>query len=217
MERFIALAIRLVRIEPDAPTIMPATIIAVLFKAKPAAAADSPVMALSIEMTTGMSAPPMGNTSMRPSPPAAASRPIIHQTGTPPVPGCACTPMTTAAATAAASSSTFIGCWALPAPIGRWEMISCSLPNATIDPQNEIDPMIAANNEATTMCAVGDSPCWKAEKPVVSMNSDSAMSATVPPPTPLKNATSCGMAVILVNRAGGHAEHDTHDQAGDDQ
>jgi hypothetical protein len=28
MERFIALAIRLVRIEPDAPTIMPATIIA---------------------------------------------------------------------------------------------------------------------------------------------------------------------------------------------
>ena len=35
MERFIALAIRLVRIEPDAPTIMPATIIAVLFSANP--------------------------------------------------------------------------------------------------------------------------------------------------------------------------------------
>src|SRR6202008_2169964 len=43
MERFIALAIRLVRIEPEAPTIMPATIIAVLFSAKPAAAADRPV------------------------------------------------------------------------------------------------------------------------------------------------------------------------------
>ncbi len=82
-------------------------------------------------------------------------------------------------------------------------MISCNLPNAMIDPQNEIDPMIAANNDATTMCTVGDSPCWKAEKPLVSMNSASAMSATVPPPTPLKNATSCGMAVILVSRAGG--------------
>jgi hypothetical protein len=35
MERFIATAIRLVRIEPEAPTIMPATIIAVLFSADP--------------------------------------------------------------------------------------------------------------------------------------------------------------------------------------
>ena len=34
-----------------------------------------------------------------------------------------------------------------------------------MEPQNEIDPMIAANNEATTMCTVGDSWCWKAEKP----------------------------------------------------
>ena len=54
-----------------------------------------------------------------------------------------------------------------------------------MDPQNEIEPMIAANNDATTMCAVGDSPCLKAEKPLVSMNSDSAINATVPPPTPL--------------------------------
>ena len=59
MERFIATAIRLVKIEPDAPTIMPATIIAVLFSARPAAAADRPVNALSRLMTTGMSAPPM--------------------------------------------------------------------------------------------------------------------------------------------------------------
>jgi hypothetical protein len=45
--------------------------------------------------------------------------------------------------------------------------------------------MIAANIDATTMCTVGDSPWWKAENPSVSMNSDRAMSATVPPPTPL--------------------------------
>src|SRR5712675_758099 len=70
MDRFIATAIRLVRIEPDAPTIMPATIIAVLFRAKPAAAADNPVIALSSEITTGMSAPPIGNTTNRPITPA---------------------------------------------------------------------------------------------------------------------------------------------------
>ena len=103
MERFIALAIRLVRIEPEAPTIMPATIIAVLFSAKPAAAADNPVIAFSNEMTTGMSAPPMGSTTIRPSTPAATSRPIIHHSDAPPLPGCALTPTTTAAAPAAAS------------------------------------------------------------------------------------------------------------------
>ena len=39
IERFIAAAIRFVRIVPDAPTIMPATISAVLFSAMPVAAA----------------------------------------------------------------------------------------------------------------------------------------------------------------------------------
>ena len=35
------------------------------------------------------------------------------------------------------------------------------------------------------------------------MNSAHAISATVPPPTPLNSATSCGIAVILVFLAGG--------------
>ena len=35
------------------------------------------------------------------------------------------------------------------------------------------------------------------------MNSAQAISATVPPPTPLNSATSCGIAVILVFLAGG--------------
>ena len=51
---------------PDAPTIIPATIITVLFSATPVAAADSPVNAFSSEITTGMSAPPMGSTTMLP-------------------------------------------------------------------------------------------------------------------------------------------------------
>ena len=63
IERFIASAICLVRIEPDAPTSMPATISAVLSSAMPAAAALRPVNAFSVEITTGMSAPPIGSTA----------------------------------------------------------------------------------------------------------------------------------------------------------
>ena len=54
------------------------------------------------------------------------------------------------------------------------------------------------------------------EKPLVSMNSASAINATVPPPTPLYNATSCGIAVILTSRAGGTPSA-TPDETGDDQ
>ncbi len=70
IERFIASAICLVRIEPDAPTSMPATISAVLSSARPAAAALRPVNAFSVEITTGMSAPPIGSTASTPSAPA---------------------------------------------------------------------------------------------------------------------------------------------------
>src|SRR3954451_11471236 len=83
MERFIATAIRLVKIDPEAPTIMPATIIAVLFNANPAAAADNPVMALSSEMTTGMSAPPIGKTTNRPMIPASTRITTINYSGLP--------------------------------------------------------------------------------------------------------------------------------------
>jgi hypothetical protein len=78
-ERFIAFAIRLVRIVPEAPTIIPATIIAVLFSAIPVAAADSPVNAFSSEITTGMSAPPMGSTTMFPRIAAAPRIPRMNR------------------------------------------------------------------------------------------------------------------------------------------
>ena len=61
---------------PDAPTIMPATISAGLFSAMPVAAADSPVNAFSSEMTTGMSAPPIGSTTALPSSAATISMPM---------------------------------------------------------------------------------------------------------------------------------------------
>ena len=206
MDRFIAVAIRLVKIEPDAPTIMPATIIAVLFNAKPAAAADNPVIALSSEITTGMSAPPIGSTTNNPMMPAAISTSTIHHCDEP-SPGVALTPMNTHAATATINRA-MLASWKVLAfltnAFSTFLFInSCSLRKAISEPQNDTEPMIAANSDPITMWMVGDSPCLNSENPAVSMNSAHAINATVPPPTPLNNATNCGMAVILVRLAGG--------------
>ena len=72
IERFIARLISSVRIVPEEPTRVPATIRATLSSANPAAAAaESPVNAFSSEITTGMSAPPIGSTNRLPSTAAA--------------------------------------------------------------------------------------------------------------------------------------------------
>ncbi len=52
---------------PDAPTSIPLTISTLLCRTKPVAAAASPVNAFSSEMTTGMSAPPIGSTNSTPN------------------------------------------------------------------------------------------------------------------------------------------------------
>ena len=51
---------------PDAPTRVPATISAKLFRVKPLAATARPVNAFRSEITTGMSAPPIGSTNATP-------------------------------------------------------------------------------------------------------------------------------------------------------
>ena len=56
---------------------MPPTISATLSSAMPAAAAERPVKAFSSEITTGMSAPPIGSTNMLPSS-AAATRSTMN-------------------------------------------------------------------------------------------------------------------------------------------
>ena len=71
IERFMASAMSLVRIAPEAPTSAPAMISTGLLMTKPAIAAAVPVNELSSEMTTGMSAPPMGSTSVMPKTSAA--------------------------------------------------------------------------------------------------------------------------------------------------
>ena len=72
-ERFIASAISLVRMPPDAPTSAPAMVRVALSSTKPAIATAVPVKAFSSEITTGMSAPPIGSTISTPRPSAAST------------------------------------------------------------------------------------------------------------------------------------------------
>ena len=66
MERFIALHMSSVSRVPDAPTSVPLMISAGSRSAKPVAATARPVKELSSEITTGMSAPPIGTTIRMP-------------------------------------------------------------------------------------------------------------------------------------------------------
>ena len=85
---------------------------------------------------------------------------------------------------------------------------SCSLANATFEPQNEIEPMIAANTIGISDSS-GMSP--------TSRNSTSEISATAPPPTPLNSATICGIAVIFTLRAARDADRRADRDADHDQ
>ena len=71
-ERFIASAMSLVRIAPEAPTRAPAMIRTGLSMTKPAIATAVPVNEFSSEMTTGMSAPPIGSVIVTPKISAAS-------------------------------------------------------------------------------------------------------------------------------------------------
>ena len=66
IERFIARPISIVSSVPDAPTSAPLTISTFEPSSNPVAAAASPVKAFSSEITTGMSAPPIGSTKSTP-------------------------------------------------------------------------------------------------------------------------------------------------------
>ena len=74
-ERFIPLHIICVRINPDAPTNAPLIIRALFMRTNPVAAAAIPEYELSNEITTGISAPPIGMVSVTPKTAAAISTP----------------------------------------------------------------------------------------------------------------------------------------------
>jgi hypothetical protein len=79
--------------------------------------------------------------------------------------------------------------------IGRPGRISWSFPKAMFEPQKEIEPMIAANRIGIRVRSARSPPEWR--------KSAHEMSATAPPPTPLKRATIWGIAVIRTLRAAG--------------
>ena len=179
---------------------MPATIIAVLFSANPAAAADNPVIALSSEITTGMSAPPIGSTTSRPSTPrrpAASDRSTTRG---------AALPVETRSRprrpTRPAAAALLSGCWSLAEadrPAGE-EFLQLAEGHQRAPERHRPDDR--GEQRRRPPCAPSATRAERRE-PVVSMNSAQAISATVPPPTPLNSATSCGIAVILVFLAGG--------------
>ena len=75
-------------------------------------------------------------------------------------------------------------------------MISCSLPNAIIEPAKLTEPT-TAEKRIETMILVSTWP-GEADRVVVV---GSATSAAAPPPKPLKSATICGIAVIFTRCA----------------
>ncbi len=154
---------------------MPATISATLSSAKPAAAAERPVKAFSNEITTGMSAPPIGSTTMFPR--------IAARTRMPMKIACEGSPLLTAMSTQPAririSSRALITCWPGTA-IGLVGIRSWSLAKAMFEPQKETEPTTAAKRTGIRVSSGMSSPSeipWRI--------SDQAISATAPPPTPL--------------------------------
>ena len=171
---------------PEAPTSIPATISTVESSTNPVAEAARPVNAFRSEITTGMSAPPIGSTKRIPkrsaSPISASS---AHSASTPAI---TAMPSPTAPRKTAALATFCAG-----NTIGRPERSSWSLANATSEPENEIEPISAERTiETISSLATSPLPTW---------NSASATSAAAPPPTPLNRATICGIAVIFTVRA----------------
>ena len=127
---------------------MPLTISTLLSSSKPVAAAARPVNAFSSEITTGMSAPPIGSTNRTPKTRRAADerpqQPLVLHARDERDP----------AARHARKSAALTNCW--PAyVIGRPPISSCSLANAIIEPANEIEPISAESTIASEMSTFG--------------------------------------------------------------
>ncbi len=103
-ERPMAWLIMRVSSVPEAPTSVPATMSSVLSSVKPDAATARPVNALSSEMSTGVSAPPMGRTKIAPR--TRDSTSTTTSTGV-----LAVTTVTTTRARMASPMAALMGCW----------------------------------------------------------------------------------------------------------
>ena len=191
IDRFIASAINFVRMLPEAPTSAPAMMSPTLLMTNPAIATAVPVKALRSEITTGMSAPPIGMTMITPMTSEASAIPIrVRSLFAPermyPVPAHNATASTRLITRPAGTT------------IGRDGMRPCSLPTATTEPDNVTAPITTSRMLVTEIRAaiVGT---WKI--PASRTKSATATSAAAPPPTALNRLTSCGIAVISTERA----------------
>ena len=166
-----------VRIVPDAPTRVPATISSVDCRTYPLAATVNPVNALSNEITIGTSAPPTGSTKRTPN---RSERPARTRSGVvPPLeitqPEVPRAPANVAAITKRPPGKT----------TGRVVISSCNFKKVTIEPENETLPTNTVNTVAKTSPVLASSPRCK--------YSTIETRAAAPPPTPLNSATSCGI------------------------
>ena len=187
-ERFIARPIISVSSVPEAPTSAPLTIRTLLCSTKPVAAAARPVNAFSSEITTGMSAPPIGSTKRTPKTSAADDQ-------------------RRRAATAARAPATISAAERRARPGAR--RVDELLPG--IDDRPPADQLLQLRErdqrarerdraDRAPRAAIATQTSQLAARRVAARrlwNSASAISAAAPPPTPLNSATICGIAVIF--------------------
>jgi hypothetical protein len=168
-ERFIAFAINCVSSVPAEPTTVPAMIIAALFSTKPSKATASPVNALYKDMTTGMSAPPMGSVMLTPSTSASTKMPVMTAGDEF---SCAATRAPSASAPMRMMS---VRNFCPPKRRLPW-MRPCSLPNAMALPLKETAPMMPPTTARVLMETPAAPPRY---------SSTAAIAAAAPPPMPL--------------------------------
>ena len=140
--------------------------------------------AFSSEITTGMSAPPIGRTKTIPNRAATPIAAASSQNSTVPI-------ATAASAIDPTNRSALPTCWA-GYVIGRPLISSWSFPKATSEPEKEIEPTSAEMTVATPRSTPTSPACAQ-----TLWNSTSETRAAAPPPTPLNSATICGIAVIF--------------------
>ncbi len=167
---------------PLAPTSAPAMMSRLLPSTNPAAAAARPENELSRAMTTGMSAPPIGMTSVTPA--ISATPMMAHIQKWPglsarPAPSPKVRPTTARLNSRSAESV-----------MAALESSSCNLANATMLPERVMAPIANVRAVATEPVAVCSSASRATTKAAAPTSTDA------PPPNPLNSATSCGIPVI---------------------
>ncbi len=197
-ERFIASAMSLVRMPPEAPTSAPLMIRTGFWMTNPAIAAAVPVNEFSSEITTGMSAPPIGRTIVTPKMrPATTTTVRIARVAVLVSDSAPAEPRISATVPATATRAMRIVTIRPPGTlIGLPGMRPWSLPPAMSEPVNVTDPMTAPRTTKIVVSIGATAP-----PELRRMKSSMATRAAAPPPTALNRDTSCGIAVIFTVRA----------------